>query len=254
MAIITLLTDFGTADGYAGEMKGVLLSAVPHATIVDISHDIPPHDIELGRLTVARYWRRFPAGTVHVAVVDPGVGSSRAAIAIQSDDRFLVGPDNGLLSPAMLLPESRVIQLPVPQHAAPTFHGRDLFARAAARLAAGVPLHELGVPSAAPVIRRTPEVRRGDDGDLVGEVIAVDRFGNAITNLLGLQARSVFAAGRELPVSRTYADLAAHQPGALVGSSGLIEIVVRDGRASDVLSLARGDAIRLRGPVRTPSR
>jgi S-adenosylmethionine hydrolase len=254
MAIITLLTDFGTADGYAGEMKGVILSAVPYATIVDISHDIPPQDIELARLTVARYWRRFPAGTVHLAVVDPGVGSSRAAIAVQSDDRFLVGPDNGLLSPALLMPESRVVQLPVPQHAAPTFHGRDLFAPAAARLASGVPLEQLGTPSPAPVIRRTPEVRRGENGDLVGEVIAVDRFGNAITNLLGLQARCVIAAGRELPVLRTYADLEPHQPGALVGSSGLIEIVVRDGRASDALVLARGDAVRLRSSVRSPSR
>ena len=252
MAIITLLTDFGTADGYAGEMKGVLLSSVRDATIVDISHDIPPQDIELARLTIARYWRRFPPGTVHVAVVDPGVGSSRAAIAIQSDDRFLVGPDNGLLSPALLMPASRVVQLPVPAHAAATFHGRDVFAPAAARLASGAPLEDIGPPATAPVIRRTPEVRRGDDGDLIGEVIAVDRFGNAVTNLLGHRARAVVAAGRELLLVRTYADLDAHQPGALVGSSGLIEIVVRDGRASDELPLRRGDSVRLRAPVRTP--
>ena len=252
MAIITLLTDFGTADGYAGEMKGVLLSSVPDATIVDISHDIPPQDVELARLTIARYWRRFPPGTVHIAVVDPGVGSSRAAIAVHSDDRFLVGPDNGLLSPALLMPAPRVVQLPVPAHAAATFHGRDVFAPVAARLASGAPLEDIGTPAPAPVIRRTPEVRRGDDGDLIGEVIAVDRFGNAVTNLLGHRARSVVAGGRELPLVRTYADLVPHQPGALVGSSGLIEIVVRDGRASDVLPLLRGDAVRLRPPVRTP--
>src|SRR2546430_1787679 len=107
--IITLLTDFGTADGYAGEMKGVLLSEIPSATIVDITHDIPPHDVELGRLTLARYWRRFPRGTVHIAVVDPGVGSERAALVIASDGSFLVGPDNGLLSPALLVGGSRAV-------------------------------------------------------------------------------------------------------------------------------------------------
>jgi hypothetical protein len=101
-SIVTLLTDFGTADGYVAEMKGVLLSQAPEATVVDVSHDVPPHDVESGRLALARYWRRFPEGTVHVCVVDPGVGSTRAALAVESDGRWLVGPDNGLLSPALL--------------------------------------------------------------------------------------------------------------------------------------------------------
>ena len=105
--IITLLTDFGTADGYVAEMKGVLLSAVPEATIVDLSHEIPPQDVECARLAVARYWRRFPAGTVHLIVVDPGVGSSRASLAVSSDARFLVGPDNGVLSPSLLAAGAR---------------------------------------------------------------------------------------------------------------------------------------------------
>src|SRR5204863_3304134 len=96
MPAITLLTDFGTADGYVGELKGVLMSGAPHAAIVDITHDVPAHDVEMGRLTVARYWRRFPPGTIHVAVVDPGVGSGRIALAVESEGRFLVGPDNGL--------------------------------------------------------------------------------------------------------------------------------------------------------------
>src|SRR5262249_34990028 len=100
--IVTLTTDFGTADGYVGEMKGVILSAAPDAQIVDVTHDIPPQDVDFARLTVARVWRRFPAGTVHVVVVDPGVGSSRAALAVSSDERFLIGPDNGVLSPALL--------------------------------------------------------------------------------------------------------------------------------------------------------
>ena len=98
--IVTLLTDFGTADGYVGEIKGVLASAAPDATIVDVTHDVAPHDVDSARLALARYWRRFPPGTVHLVVVDPGVGGSRAAIAVESEQRFLVGPDNGVLSPA----------------------------------------------------------------------------------------------------------------------------------------------------------
>src|SRR5689334_10366388 len=112
--LVTLLTDFGTADGYVAEMKGVLLTSVPEATVVDVTHDVPSQDVEAGRLAVARYWRRFPPGTVHVAVVDPGVGSSRAALAVASDGRFLVGPDNGLLSPALLAHGAHVVSLPVP--------------------------------------------------------------------------------------------------------------------------------------------
>src|SRR5688572_32555466 len=131
MGIITLLTDFGTADGYVAEMKGVLLSSAPGVQVVDLSHDVSPHDVDAARLAVARYWRRFPAGTVHVVVVDPGVGSSRAPLAVSSDGRFLVGPDNGVLSPSLLAAGSRGVALRVPGSAAPTFHGRDVFAPAA---------------------------------------------------------------------------------------------------------------------------
>lgn len=245
MPIITLLTDFGTADGYVGEMKGVLLSDVPDATIVDITHDIPAHDIEAARLTLARYWKRFPEGTVHVAVVDPGVGSARAAIAVASENRFFVGPDNGVLSPALLMAGAEVVALRVPGHASATFHGRDVFAPAAARLARGAPLGDLGSPLPNPVIRRTPEPRRGAGGELHGQVIAIDRFGNAITNLAGVHAADVRVAGTTLRLCRTYAELADGEVGAIVGSSGLIEIALRDGRAADVLGLARGTAVSL---------
>ena len=135
--IITLLTDFGTADGYVGEMKGVLLTGAPEATLVDISHEIPAQDVESARLTLARVWRRFPPGTVHLVVVDPGVGTERGALAVASDDRFLVGPDNGVLSPALLIAGTRVVALETPPNASATFHGRDVFAPAAARLASG---------------------------------------------------------------------------------------------------------------------
>ena len=247
MAIVTLLTDFGTSDGYVGEMKGVLLSQAPGTTIVDITHELPPHDVEIGRLTIARYWRRFPQGTVHVAVVDPGVGSSRASLAVASDGRFLVGPDNGLLSPALVAGDVRVVSLTVPPTASPTFHGRDVFAPAAAQLASGIDVDALGPAVSDPVIRRTPEPHRGPNGELTGEVIAIDRFGNAITNLVGTRAGHVEAAGRRIPVQRTYADLDAGTVGAVVGSTGFIEIVVREGRAADVLGLNRGAHVVLRG-------
>jgi S-adenosylmethionine hydrolase len=246
MAIITLLTDFGTADGYVGEMKGVLLSQAPGAVIVDITHEVPAHDVEIGRLTIARYWRRFPSGTVHVAVVDPGVGSSRAALAVASDGQFLVGPDNGLLSPALLAGDARVVSLHVPAGASATFHGRDLFAPAAAQLAMGIDVDALGPAVSDPEIRRTPEPRRSLTGALDGEVIAIDRFGNAVTNLMGSRAAHVEIGGRSIPVHRTYADLEAGTVGAVVGSTGFIEIVVREGRAAELLGLSRGARVVLR--------
>jgi S-adenosylmethionine hydrolase len=245
MPIVTLLTDFGTTDGYVGEMKGVLLSEVPDATVIDITHEIPAHDVELARLTVARYWRRFPPDTIHIAVVDPGVGSSRAALAVAADGRYLVGPDNGVLSPALLVLGAEAVALAVPSHSSATFHGRDVFAPAAARLARGVSIHDLGDRLASPIVRRTPEPRRGNHGELVGQVIAIDRFGNAITNLAGI-AGELRVAEQSIPLRRTYADLAAGEVGAVIGSSGLIEIAVRDGRAADVLALSRGTSVTLR--------
>lgn len=244
--VITLLTDFGTADGYVGEMKGTLLSGVPGASLVDIAHDVAPQDVDGARLAIARYWRRFPAGTVHLVVVDPGVGGSRAAIAVASEGRFLVGPDNGVLSPALLHADARCVALPVPAGAAPTFHGRDLFAPAAAALAGGTPLDSLGEPWSSPVVRRTPEAVRRDDGGVAGVVISVDRFGNGVTNLVSWRGGAVEVNGRRLPIVRTYADVDSGGAAALVGSSGLLEIAVRDGSAAAVLGLQRGSAVVLR--------
>lgn len=241
--LITLLTDFGTADGYVGDMKGVLVTTAPGCVLIDIAHDIAAHEVDLGRLALARYWRRFPAGVVHLVVVDPGVGSARAAIAVESEGRFLVGPDNGVLSPALLHPHARCVLLPVPVSAAPTFHGRDVFAPVAAQLALGVPLLALGVEHDAPVIRRTPEPVRADDKSIVGVVLAVDRFGNAVTNLIARRGGFVEVAGLRLAVKKTYADVDVGEGVALVGSSGLIEIAVREGRASERLGLARGERV-----------
>lgn len=245
-SIVTLITDFGTADGYVGEMKGVLLSQAADVTLVDITHDIPPQDVASARLTVARVWRRFPPRTVHLVVVDPGVGTGRAALAVESDGRFLVGPDNGVLSPALLITGAHAVALAVPATAAPTFHGRDVFAPAAAALASGAMPGDLGPSAPDPVIHRTPEPKRLASGELAGEVIALDRFGNAITNLVGLRSGSVEVNGVRLDVRRAYADVERGAALALVGSTGLIEIAVRDGSAREQFGLERGTRVVLR--------
>lgn len=244
--VITLLTDFGTVDGYVGEMKGILLSSVPDVVLVDITHDVAPQDVDGARLVIARFWRRFPAGTVHLVVVDPGVGGSRAAIAVESEGRLLVGPDNGVLSPALLHANARCVALAVPAGAAPTFHGRDLFAPAAAALASGASLDSLGSIFVSPIVLRTPEPVRRADGSVAGVVITVDRFGNAVTNLMSWRGGVVDANGRRLPLVRTYAEVATGEALALVGSSGLVEIAVRDGSAAALLGLRRGSEVVLR--------
>ncbi len=244
--LITLLTDFGTADGYVAEMKGVVYSAVPGVHVVDISHDIPPQDVELARLTLARYWRRFPEGTVHVVVVDPGVGSARAALAVECEQRILIGPDNGVLSAALLVPGARAVTLPVPAGASPTFHGRDVFAPAAGAVAAGAAIDSLGVPCHAPVVHRTPEAVREADGAVRGTIIAIDRFGNAITNLAGVRGGTVTVGATTIPLRHTYAEVDSGALLALVGSSGLLEIAVRDGNAAATLGLERGGGVRWR--------
>lgn len=237
---ITLTTDFGTVDGYVGEMKGVLATLAPDANVVDITHDVPPQDVERARLTLARIWRRFPAGTVHLVVVDPGVGSPRAALAVESDGRFLVGPDNGVLSPALLLPNARVIALPTPKNSSATFHGRDVFAPAAAALARGESIDALGAPWTSPIVKHTPQPTRRDDGAIVGEILFVDRFGNAVTNLVGARGGTLEVDGRRIPVRRTYAEVESGGITAVVGSTGFIELAVRDGSAAEVLGVGRG--------------
>ena len=251
-AIITLLTDFGTADGYVAEMKGVLLAQAPGVTLVDVSHEVGAHDVECGRLALARYWRRFPPGTIHLAVVDPGVGSERAALAVESDGRMLVGPDNGLLSPALLASGVQVVALPIPRTAAPTFHGRDVFAPAAAALARGAPVTALGTPFETPVVRRTPEPRRLADGSIEGQVITIDRFGNAITNIDRATVERV-AHGRAVHVAagthalgrlaNTYAEVPAGAACVLFSSTDHVEVAINGGSAAGTLGLRQGAAV-----------
>src|SRR5258708_19886519 len=158
--IVTLLTDFGTAGGWGGGMKGVVMSGGPDCVVTDIGHDLVPQDVEAGRLALARYWRRFPTGTIHVAVIDPGVGGTRMALAVESEGRFLVGPDNGILSPAMLHPGARCVSLRVPPGASATLDARHGFAPTAVRLASGMSLDALGSPPQEPILLRTPEAIR----------------------------------------------------------------------------------------------
>ncbi len=247
---ITLLTDFGTADGYVAEMKGVLTTLAQGIPLLDLTHDVPAQDVAFARLTLARYWRRFPVGTVHVAIVDPGVGTSRAAIAVCSEGRFLVGPDNGVLSPALFALDARVVSLTVDAKASPTFHGRDIFAPAAALLARGASLEMLGESFTEPVRLRTPQPRRTPDGTLHGEILTIDRFGNAITNLAARDGVAVQVGGHEVRLVRTYGEAAPGELIALVGSSGFVEIAVRDGHAAARLRLSRGQPVELASMMR----
>src|SRR5688500_7816782 len=143
MTLVTLLTDFGTSDAYVAELKGALLSAAPGTTLVDVTHGVPPGDVRAGAYLLGRVWRRFPAGTVHLGVVDPGVGSERAGFALAARGHFVVGPDNGLFTLILRDTEVQAVVLPTPEGASPTFHGRDVFAPAAAALAGGAALTRL---------------------------------------------------------------------------------------------------------------
>ena len=249
MPIITLLTDFGTSDSYVAEVKGVLLSALPGATLVDVSHAVPPGNIATAAYLLGRTWRHFPTGTVHFVVVDPGVGSTRRAVAVGRDGHFFVAPDNGVLTP-VLGQGAEVWTLAEPEGASPTFHGRDLFAPAAARLAAGEALSAIGAQVLEPPVRlqAPPPVYEGKK--VHGEILHVDRYGNLVTTLTPefVPAYAVLesedmAVG---PIRRTFTDVAVGELLAYWGSSGLLEIAVRDGSAARRLGIGVGNRITAR--------
>src|SRR3989449_5647878 len=218
--LITLLTDFGTSDSYVAEVKAVLLSRALGAALVDVTHQIPPGDVRAGQYVLARVWHRFPEGTVHLVVVDPGVGTSRRALAAEAAGHSFVAPDTGVLSP--LPADTRFFELPVPPGAAPSFHGRDLFAPAA-ELATGTALSHLGSPITDPY--RAPLPAPYFDGTAVrGEVIYVDRFGTLISNIPGERVEPgvrIRVAGTEVgALRRTFGDVERGQLVAFVGSGG----------------------------------
>jgi len=245
MTIVTLLTDFGTADSYVAEMKAVLLSRVPAATIVDISHDVPPGDVRSAQYLLSRAWHRFPAGTIHLAVVDPAVGTERRAIAAEAANHRFVAPDNGVLS--FLPPDARFVALPVPLDAAPTFHGRDLFAPAVAALASGNRLDQLGEAIKQPQRSPLPTARSQGDG-VIGEVLYVDRFGTLVSNIppdLVEPGVRIRVAGTDVgPLRRTFGDAARGALVAFTGSGGTVEIAVRDGSAARLLGVGVGAEVR----------
>ncbi|MFZ5623140.1 MAG: SAM hydrolase/SAM-dependent halogenase family protein [Gemmatimonadota bacterium] len=245
MAIITLLTDFGTRDAYVAEVKGVLLSEAREVTLVDVSHDVPPGDVTAAAYLLSRTWRRFPAGTVHLVVVDPGVGTSRRPVAFVREGHRFVGPDNGVFSRVLEAGEEpEGVVLPVADEAAPTFHGRDVFAPAAAALAAGAAIVDMGRPLDAPLTRLPEDRPVRDGGRLVGRVAYVDRFGNLITNLRpdDVPVRAALRLGSTLlgPMRRTFGDVAPGELLAYPGSGGELEIAVRDGSAALTLGVGVG--------------
>jgi len=253
--IISLLTDFGTQDGFVGIMKGVILGVNPSVSIVDLSHEVPPQDILTGALILRSAVAFFPLGTIHVAVVDPGVGSDRRAILVETATSLLVGPDNGLLSLAAP-PDSvrRIIHLTNRQyflpHVSQTFHGRDVFAPVAAHVSRGVPVEECG-PSAASMEQLTlPDVER-DTAQVVGRAIAIDRFGNIVTNIsaadllpFSMEKLSVSIGPVQIHgLASTYASVPAGVVTALINSWGFLEIAVRNGSASQQLGVQRGNLV-----------
>jgi len=252
--IITLTTDFGARDGYAGAIKGVIASRAPRATVFDISHEIPSFDIAHAAFVLFTAAPFYPPGTVHVAVIDPGVGGARRGVVVVGRQHLFVGPDNGVFTP-FLDEAAAVHELADPDlwlgHAAATFHGRDLFAPTAVHLAQGLAPADCGPTVAEPVRLPAWNVEREGDA-LVAAVVHVDGFGNAITGLsterlaeLGEGSYAATIAGHEpIAVRRTYADADSGQLLALIGSTGLLELAVREGSAAAQLGLQRGDAVR----------
>ncbi len=253
MTRITLLTDFGTRDGYVGAMKAVMASLFPGVIIDDISHDVEPGDIAGAALALERYWNRYPRGTVHVAVIDPGVGTTRRALAIEADRRFLVLPDNGIATRVLDSAEQwRAVALEEEVYLGPeasrTFHGRDLFAPSAAYLARGLHLSRLGssVPDPVRISRTSPS--EGSAGKWVGQVISTDRFGNLVTNLPGDRlegVETVEVGDRRIPVRGTYGEVEPGELLALVNSDQRVEVAARDDSAARILDAAVGTPVRL---------
>ena len=254
MAVVTFTTDFGLTDAYVGALKGVVLSLAPDAVLVDITHGVPPQDVRVGALALADATPHFPAGSIHLAVVDPGVGGARAPIAVASAGSLFVGPDNGLMSLAAPSPR-RVFRIANPlfrrEPVSPTFEGRDVFAVTAGRLAAGRAIDEAGPPLAGMEDLAMPPAEALTD-DCDAEVVQVDHFGNLITSRLAADSPSglweMQCEGRrfELRGGTTFSDVDRGDLVLYAGSSGRAEVAVRDGAASSVTRAKGGTHIRLR--------
>jgi len=241
--IVTLLTDFGLDDAYVGTMKGAILSLHPRASLVDLTHGVRPFAVLQGAYLLDSAWRSFPPGTVHVAVVDPGVGTERKAIAFKAADHYFVGPDNGVFT-FLSDPINESVELATPAEAAPTFHGRDLFAPVAARLAAGTSLSAVGRPRRGEPMR-LPDAWASKVGEAWrAQALHCDHFGNVISNLpIRALARIKAANGTRVRTVETYEEGQPNELVALVGSSGRIEFALREGSAAVRLHAAPGETL-----------
>lgn len=257
MPVITLLTDFGLRDGYVGVMKGVIWKICPDAQIADITHFIPPQDIRQGAIALQRTVKYFPKGTVHIAVVDPGVGTNRKPLGMEADGHYFIGPDNGLFSLILQDAESRGLRsrcfsLDKSEYWLPeisrVFHGRDIFAPAGAHLAKGVPLEKMGTPINDP-IRLTMPTPRIQGTTITGEVVTVDNFGNLATNIHSdlLQNKTnlvIKICGKTIDgLIRTFDDRPAGELAAMIGTEHDLILSVVRGNAAEYLQAKPGDPV-----------
>jgi S-adenosylmethionine hydrolase len=267
--VVTLTTDFGRGDVYAGVLHGVILGLYPQLRVVDLTHDVRPQAVLEGAFLLESAYRYFPVGTVHLAVVDPGVGTERAIVAVETPDALFVAPDNGLLTvvwenmPSEERVAARIVELSEPRYWRPevsaTFHGRDVMAPVAAHLASGVDLAEVGRPRWELVLLPGGRPTRHEDGSLQGQVVHVDRFGTCATNipaaLIPLGPVNVEVGGVVLyGLARTYGERAVGELLALIGSDGRLEIAVREGSAAERLGLESGSLVWVRPGRRHPAR
>ena len=256
MSLLTLLTDFGTQDTYVGVMKGVIFGICPTVTIVDLTHDVAPQDILAGRFHLQSSYRYFPSNTVHLVVVDPGVGSDRRSIAFTTANGIFVGPDNGVLTGIHNGPILSAVELDRPEYwrtldPSSTFHGRDIFASVAGHLCAGVTIESLGSDIQGSSLVYLPALPIVDsDGKRQGVVQSIDRFGNLITNLKinlnSLERWTIHLLDHALPIQKNYSKSDVGQLIAIVGSHGFVEIAVNCGNAQDYLGMKVGDRIILK--------
>lgn len=245
--VITLITDFGYKDPFVGQMKGVILRINPYAKIVDITHDITSHDIEEAEYIIKTSYKYFPPESIHIVVVDPGVGSKRKALVVKSQEHYFLAPDNGVLSSVIKNAPFKAVSIEnekfILKKDSPTFQGRDLFAPVAAWLSKGIPLEEFGSAVSNPVLIdvATPSAVQGK---ITGKIVHIDKFGNAITNIVIEKEMINYVRVNNLrfPVVNCYSD-SPNKPAALINSDGFVEIFVYLRSAAEALNLKKGQTV-----------
>lgn len=261
MAVITLMTDFGTQDHYVACMKGVILQINPRVTLVDVTHNIAPQGVVEAAFVLRQIWAWFPPNTIHLAVVDPGVGTSRRILVGRYSDRVVIAPDNGLIS--LVHRDAQIQELRILDNRrflagslSSTFHGRDIMAPVAAHLSNGMHLAELGPLTDRLEVLSLPVPQHGGDAAVTGHVIYVDHFGNLVTNISAGDVNAASGRGRSLdvylaeqcvgPIRQTYADVGVGEPLALIGSTQMLEVAINRGDASEYFTARPGVPVRLR--------